>query len=331
MRNLSNALSMEFSRKGFLIFQLICVVAAGLVDPQYVLNSTILDALDEIQFRRVNFLGKNIFLWKESNDIRDPVTFVLNGNIVEKKIASIFESILSKECATKFAVPLVLDIGANYGLYGIYSAIMGCTTYMFEVQPMCQQYIYAATAMNRVSSHTHVIPHIVGNDVFKTIEVDASSHCFGVYRASRGNQLAAWKRGQRGGKKSTMSSTIIKIDDIFSSAISSGSMPRVALVKIDTEGYEYNVLNGMSKLLSSSMVRAVIIELSPVYWPYFKLKRSDVSASVVSILWDQGFTKVTMITNEDSLDIRIPDRASLLNELNDGILDGHQVFLFESD
>ena len=45
------------------------------------------------------------------------------------------------------------------------------------------------------------------------------------------------------------------------------------MIKVDTEGYEDEVLQGTERLFKAGLVRAVILEVSPVFGPIDYVKR----------------------------------------------------------
>jgi hypothetical protein len=54
-------------------------------------------------------------------------------------------------------LPIVLDIGANAGIYGMYaSALGGCTTYFFDIQEECQKWIGQSIVKNRFTDRAYV-------------------------------------------------------------------------------------------------------------------------------------------------------------------------------
>ena len=150
----------------------------------------------------------------------------------EKKIGNVFKNKL-KECSPVLpsspdeqkAVtirPLVLDIGANAGIYGLYAGKMGCQTYFFEIQPVCIRNIYSSILINSMDGHASIIPFPVGNETNKVIELDESSHCFAIYRVSTGNQHEEYEKHQK--VHSTFKTKIVRIEDVFHHAMQTSKL-----------------------------------------------------------------------------------------------------------
>jgi FkbM family methyltransferase len=289
--------------------------------------------------------------------IGDSVEYVTSGQAGEMKVAKIFEQKISKEsCKKRYyrgdtssvlvtrntsdllpptsfkhfpkTAGVVLDIGANIGIYGMYSGVQKCLTFMFDAQPICQRYLRAGIKENRISQNAFVVPFPVG-DVSAPIELDNSSHCFAVYRTVTGQQDNMWKQKEQS-KGSTFQAIQLRLDDFFRDAIDTGTVPRILVVKLDVEGYEHKVLLGMAQLITTKAIDDMIVELSPRFWDQFGFNRSEVAHTIVSILWDQGgLTNVTMFGNGQETDMTILDRRHLLSTIETGIPSGQNDFHFQ--
>lgn len=196
------------------------------IEPSHLaMNISYLNSVDTVELRKISFLGSQMFVAKKSKDYDDSVDFVLQGWSGEPQVAVAFQNKLAHEkgnaCFTSNhrSRPIVLDIGANGGIYGMYSAMMGCSVYFFDVQPACVNGIYLSTVMNGISHRAHVIHRPVGN-VSKDIELDVSTNCFGAYRTSTGNQHKEYNTKQEVKGKTTMQ--MIRLDDIFAKSLQDG-------------------------------------------------------------------------------------------------------------
>ena len=73
----------------------------------------------------------------------DIVRWIVNQMSGEGKVSKVFTTYLGKHnrCnpTSSNRSSIVLDIGANAGVYGLYAAARNCTTYFFDVQPICQR------------------------------------------------------------------------------------------------------------------------------------------------------------------------------------------------
>ena len=182
-----------------------------------VLTSDAVSTPVSIDLRKIKFLNESFYVWKKSDVlVGDAVDFVMDGINGEGKISKIFQQKAS-ECShsksNKVKRPIVLDIGANGGIYGLYASKMGCHSLFFEIQPTCIRNIFYSIQKNNFQHHAHVIPHPVGNISNKILELDQSSHCFGVYRVSTGSQHEAFQKIQK--EHSKFNASIVRIDDVF--------------------------------------------------------------------------------------------------------------------
>ena len=91
---------------------------------------------------------------------------------------------------------------------------------------------------------------------------------------------AAWGRVEQ-----TREVPVVALDDYCAEA----GLTRVDLLKIDTQGFELNVLTGAERLLRSGAVRAVYLEVN--FAPLYEGQpRAD---AVLAHLWDRGYDLVT--------------------------------------
>lgn len=298
------------------------VSAEALNIHQYVANFTLLDNVDLIELRRVKFLDRSMFLWQKPTSHGDIVEYVTSGANGEGKVSSIFKEILPKFCNMQnhhnnqighHSPSMVLDIGSNYGIYGIFAAMHGCQTYMFEIQPSCHVRILAAIRMNRLASHAFLVPFPVGNETLKNMEVDASRvNCYGTFRPG-GKQFTVWQKQET--IKEKVQTKMFRMDD-FLQLSQMHANQKIPIIKIDTEGYEVKVLSGMKRLLGSPYVQNVIVELTPQLWSNYGIEFAAGSETVAACLWDQGLQNVTKFGNYANPDEIIITREHLLTTLS---------------
>ena len=204
----------------------------SLVSQSLLANQSTLDSYDTIQLRKLNYLGSSLSVYTKSLTTGDAIDYVVDGANGEKKIGNVFKNKL-KECSSVLpsspdeqkAVtrrPVVLDIGANAGIYGLYAGKMGCQTYFFEIQPVCIRNIYSSILINSMDGHASIIPFPVGNETNKVIELDESSHCFAIYRVSTGNQHEEYEKHQK--VHCTFKTKSVRIDDVFHHAMQTSKL-----------------------------------------------------------------------------------------------------------
>lgn len=142
---------------------------------------------------------------------------------------------------------LFLDIGANIGSYTILaSSEIGSRTFSFEPVPETFSALKNNVSINNSQSKVSLFNVGVGarnGKLFFTSKNDSINHVVIDPAKYLPDQI--------------IEVPIISIDEILSDK---NSIP--VLVKIDVEGFETEVLNGMDDLLSNHGLKAIIIELN---------------------------------------------------------------------
>lgn len=152
----------------------------------------------------------------------------------------------------------VWDIGANIGIFAFAAAAMsGPHGFVLAVEPDIETARLMLMTRRGLNPSRYapieVLPIAIGrND-------DGHDHVARLRIAARGrmsNALAGYGNSQTGGFREDRLVPVLAVDQLLS------SFPAPALVKIDVEGAEYDLLRGASKLLSE--VRPVIaVEVQP--------------------------------------------------------------------
>jgi FkbM family methyltransferase len=307
--------------------------------------------LDQSKFRLLDFFGRHFYVMKPVAGTQDIVEWVNNGHFGEGKVSSTFERILrtGKVQSINGSVaengacvswkrgngaedaPLVLDIGANAGIYGLYTAALGCTTYFFDIQPVCQKWISESIHRNKFSDHAYLIPYGAGNSTTNITLEYTSNSCHGEFSlGSYYYKNAESFSSQHTQEKTTIS--IIRIDDLFHNAINTQTLPTIPLIKVDAEGYEPLIVAGMHNLMrakdtnGNGIVRNAIIEIAPLRWKG-NVDREEGARAFISTFWDAGFHKITFFVNNfKGKDVIVTDITDLhymlvFNDLADGCQD----------
>ena len=173
---------------------------------------------------------------------------------------------------------LVLDIGANEGLFGLVAAAWGCEVVLYEPQPACVSLLHAAIQRNGFGDRVSVVPAAVAPLPPRTLPLPPGSKCDGGWanglvhsslaprpRALSGSAAATLKSGGAG---TTVSS--VSVSDAFLRGADAlrhvrGSS-RIALAKVDVEGAELGVLTDLIPLLRTGALEHVVFELTPGWW-----------------------------------------------------------------
>jgi len=228
--------------------------------------------------------------------------------------------------------PVVLDIGANAGIYGLFTASLGCTTYFFDIQRMCHVWLRGAIVMNNFK-HAHLIPKGASNTSGE-IQLEMSNSCHGGYRISKSNALSQKEMYSSNSKQNV---SLVRLDEVFAEWMEipirgSNVLRVIQLVKIDTEGHEPLVVSGMQRLLASGLIKNVVVELTPSEWSKHSntnMTRVQVANIFATCLWDVGFTKIVLFKNNNKCcDQVIRSRDELIEtiafaQFQDGMQDAH--------
>ncbi len=140
------------------------------------------------------------------------------------------------------------DVGANVGSYTLLaSGVCGAHTIAFEPAPSTFQILKENVQINRLEGITTLLNAAAGaqnGQLHFTTSYDTINHVV------KENDLI-----QDGSE--TISVDALTVDSIFSNNFCSA-----CLLKVDAEGFETEVLNGMDLTLADDRVKAIIIELN---------------------------------------------------------------------
>ncbi len=130
-------------------------------------------------------------------------------------MSNIFSKVLQEGACSKHnsCGPLFWTL-VRMGIYGLYTGMKGFQTYMFDVQKSCQRDIFAAITMNHLMGHTFIIPFAAGSEA-TTIEIDQSTHCYRVFRLSKGQQHAIYAKNDGQAKLKPLATQMYSLDSIF--------------------------------------------------------------------------------------------------------------------
>jgi FkbM family methyltransferase len=137
-----------------------------------------------------------------------------------------------------------LDIGANIGSYSILaSSEVGTEVYTFEPIPETFEILKRNIQVNKIEGNSHLFNNGVGSQkgvLHFTNSLDTVNHVSKTKDSS---------------SKDLVEVDVLTIDDTV-------NITKPCLIKIDVEGFETEVLNGMTETLKNENVKAIIIELN---------------------------------------------------------------------
>jgi FkbM family methyltransferase len=136
-----------------------------------------------------------------------------------------------------------MDIGANVGVYSLLaSGLNNCNSISIEPIPQTFQYLKKNIELNQLSDKVNCLNIGLSNqpgDLYFTNDRDTVNHVV---------------------NKKSEKTTTVKVETL--NQVFPQKNTNNILIKIDVEGFEYNVLKGGSDVLKNENVKAIIIELN---------------------------------------------------------------------
>jgi FkbM family methyltransferase len=131
---------------------------------------------------------------------------------------------------------IVVDVGANLGVYSVLLARRGARVWAFEPDPQARQILLTNLRLNNVGENV-VIEDVALSDsdgeAYFTVDHESSNHIVHRRSASENSTLIQ----------------VRKLDDYLGRMVAGRGSEAVTFVKIDTEGFDGNVLMGAESLL----------------------------------------------------------------------------------
>lgn len=166
--------------------------------------------------------------------------------------------------------PMILDVGANVGNYSknILLFNKNCSVFAFEPHPITYKQLVTNVTSSQVKSFNVAIGDENGTlDLYDYDTNDGSAHASlyeGVIKdLHKGNPISH-------------SVEVIKLDEFLAGK----NLKTIDLLKIDTEGNEFNVLLGCKDLLKNRQIKAIHFEFNEMniiskvsfkdFWDYLK-------------------------------------------------------------
>ena len=185
---------------------------------------------------------------------------------VEKKFCKIWKR--ETEKCQKHKDRLVLDIGANHGIYGIWAATKGCDVYMFEPQPTCHRHIQKNICLNTYPLQSPIlIDQPILESTSMSIHVHDDSNCAGTFGA-----YGSLEKATLNGKK------VFGVD-----ALKIIGEKEIQILKIDVEGGELGVLTHLMPLFKKRQVHNAVIEFTTRFWKQKNIKRATAWKTIKQI------------------------------------------------
>jgi len=165
--------------------------------------------------------------------------FIIEYGIFAPAETQIFWSLLQNECK-KDPPPLVVDVGANLGWFTLFAASMGCRVISFEPNSLAMTFLKISVKFNNFEHLVTFYPYGIGSKRENKTFSRGGGH-WGVGKFT--DDLANFDQIM----------TIVPLDEMI--------QEDVFLLKIDTEGYEKEIFEGMFKMLETFHVSNILAEV----------------------------------------------------------------------
>jgi len=180
--------------------------------------------------------------------------------------------------------PLVFDVGANHGFYGLLAASTGAQVVFIDPQPHCIQYVRAATILSGFENHVEIVHAFADSEAHGIMaNVPIRSGCWGTFPTTDHQ----WKSSREEyhallGGNQTMPVSGISLPALIRKSLSDRAITRlknkllndekqvgdaddyVLAMKIDAEGHELHILDALfdQGIISEKLVRNFLIEFN---------------------------------------------------------------------
>ena len=142
-----------------------------------------------------------------------------------------------------------IDIGGNHGFYTYFMASLACETHYFEIQNFFVSMVRKGIAYNNISHLAH-IHHAGLSDSRSTMHIDGFDGMAFLTTSSE--------------PRAASSAVTVPVYRAVPDCIDpKGSY---SAVKIDVEGFEIKVIEGMMELLRERRIGALLVEVGPSRW-----------------------------------------------------------------
>ena len=204
------------------------------------------------------------------------ITEYVQTTCSERWVAGVIRAILARASAPVGRRPVMIDIGANNGYYGMLGLALGAQAIMLDVQPTCWDHIQAAVDMNAFGSRAQLVRHgvstllqpefirVAHGKMAKSARYACDGH-FGVRALAP--SYARDATGLETSSRDVKAITFGSFHEGLLGSILNNTTAEIDLVKLDVEGAEVGILNGsLMPLLRARRIRNLIFEANPQWW-----------------------------------------------------------------
>ena len=213
----------------------------------------------------------------------------------------------TRACRTQPA--LFLDVGANPGLFGLMAAARGCAVEFYDPQRKCHDILEKSVALLPPEVRARPV-RVVGRPVGKpgtSLRTVYGMICAGRFSLNDGG-MAPWKGGAgEWGEAYTpfegFDAARVPTDERVVEAISLDEViggRRVAMLKVDVEGFESNVFASGRASFAAALVDVLVVEVNPQAWRAFGWVPAEQAEPLVALVRDFGY-RVKLLSGREQL------------------------------
>ncbi|GLI68297.1 hypothetical protein VaNZ11_012658 [Volvox africanus] len=230
----------------------------------------------KVYARRVTFEPRFLFAYTDPAVDLDVSEQIERAGCMELGIVQVFRHVLSERCApfkvqtasseAQGSPPLVVDVGANFGYFALYAAMLGCRVVAVEPIPRFLAFLHWNMAANGIKVTTQAwagpgpgLSASPGVIVVERVVSTISSQNISMAAPRKGVWGTASVAGMANNVDQdleilTVGST--HLDEIVGAE-------QVLLLKVDVEGYEPVVFQSGQRLISEGRLENILMEYSP--------------------------------------------------------------------
>ncbi len=194
----------------------------------------------------------------------------LNSGIniyIPDQAQSLIYEIWEEKCYTKeYTIKnddIVVDIGANVGIFSILAATFGATVYAFEPNPESFNILKKNIDENNFNDKIKIFNYAVSDfDGFINLQIPISDIIYTLGSATTSNILKNELYANHGIKFKSIKSEAITLNSILENYIGIGK--KINFLKVDCEGAEYSIFNGL-KIENAKNIINVALETHAGY------------------------------------------------------------------
>ena len=256
-----------------------------------------------LNWRARKLHGKDAFPFTYKN-VSFSIMLDSHNGLVDKEIfaSGVYEKEVMDVYLDKIhAGDTYVDIGANIGEHSLFASyVVGVTGHVISFEPITyiRQQFEESIKLNNIQNIS-VKPFACGNITeTKTLHLEA-----GNIGASSLVPLADKKH------ESTEEIRIVRADDVLK------EFGKVDFIKIDTEGYEYNVIQGLEQTLSQYHP-SLLIEYSPMFYTRNMQDGTHDGLRMLETLQKYGYSLTDLGTHEKTNDLVAWGKAFTKDQTN---------------